>query len=337
MKTISFGTCLCLLLLPLVPRAGAQPLFGDDGIVVSGVLEADGASTNGLIVILSSPAASDQRTETDSTGAFHFFSVPSGEYHLSVNTHVGDVLHREFVSLRLPQVYLTVRLPNQIPRSAPASLGTVSLAQLQHKIPSNARKEYQKGMKAADKGDSAGAIRYLERAIELDPKFVEGLNNLGVQHLRAGDNETARSYFQSAVDFDPGAPEPHANLARALTGLHRFPEAEAIARKAVRLAGTRSVPHFYLALALLGQEKDTVEALHHLQVAKAEIPNARLAIAMVLENSGDKTGAKEELRAFLQAASPRARKVALEQLSDLWEAVGEPLDGVTAQGPSTNQ
>ena len=332
MKSIYHGACLCLLLLGSLPIcAGAQSGSDEAGFLLTGVVETGGASTYGLVVVLSSHASLDRRADVDLGGEFRFFGVPSGEYELYV-TSVGDVvLHREYLSLHSQADHVSIRLPATNLGVNRGSTATVSRAKLLHSVPSNARKEFDKGMKAAKAKHSAEAIGHLSKAIELDPGFVDAYNNLGAQHIYANANDTARSYFQRAIELDPGAPEAHVNLALALLRLERYPEAESVARVAVRLAGNDPVPHYYLGIALLKQNTKRSEALDALQRVCDRIPHARVATALISARTGDMERAKNELRAYLKEGAPEFRQMAEQWLAILQEPARGKQRGMTDQ------
>jgi tetratricopeptide (TPR) repeat protein len=310
---MSYILCLSLVLVSLAPYAEAQVDSRKDRISVSGQVET-AASYDGLIVVLSSGTEIDHRADVRSSGDFDFGDVPSGHYELKVTTLYGAVIHREYISLDLMTNRISVRLPQkQVER--PAS-GTVSAAELRHKVPSKARKEFEKGVEAARKNDSAAAIGHLTKATELDPEFAEAHNNLGVQHLKCEGYEPAVAEFQKAVELDPGARAPLVNLAATLLSMERYAEAETAARKAIRLDAS-GFSRYFLGLALLQQQKNTSEALDNLQRASETVPRARLAIAEVVEKRGDIERAKKELRAYLNSAGPKDRQSAETWLAEL--------------------
>lgn len=330
MKSIYSGACFCLLLAGLPVCTNAQSGSDNARVFLTGNVGTGDASTFGLTVVLSSHASIERRADIDVSGEFQFFGIATGDYDLYVTTVGGTVLYHDFVSLREQTNRISIHLPATSP-GVNHSASTVSRARLSHKVPSNARKEFEKGMKAAKKRNSTEAIEHLARSIQLDPKFVDAYNNLGAQYLEGKADETARSYFQRAVELDPGAPEAHANLALALLKLGRYLEAEAVARVAVRLAGNDPLSHYYLGIALLSQPKNPSEALGALERACDSIPRARLAIAYLSERSGDKERAKRELLAYLRAKTPEHQKVAEQWLAQLEQAATDGHPGATDQ------
>jgi tetratricopeptide (TPR) repeat protein len=312
--TMSYILCLSLVLVSLAPCAEAQ-FDSRNSVSVSGEVETAGASTAGLVIVLSWGGELDRRADVRSGGDFDFWDVPSGHYELKVATLHGQVIHSEYVSLNSMTNRISVRLPQE-KVERPAS-GTVSAAKLRHKVPSKARKEFEKGVEAARKNDSAAAIGHLTRATELDPDFMEAHNNLGAQHLKCEGYEPALAAFQKAVELDPGARAPLVNLAATLLTMERSAEAETAARKAIRLDASSGTSRYLLGLALLQQQKNTSEALDNLQRASETVPRARLAIAEVMEKRGDVERAKKELRAYVNSAKPKDRQSVENWLAEL--------------------
>jgi len=318
---MSYILCLSLVLISVAPCAKAQfdlhnnPALGrgsaetgwrGDVVSVSGEVETASAPGDSLVVVLTSGFEMERRADVRSGGDFQFGDVPYGDYELKVTTVYGQVIHREYVSVNSMTNHISVRLSRQ--RVERPGSGTVSAARLRHKIPSKARKEFEKGVEAARKDDSAAAIGHLTRATELDPDFMEAHNSLGIQHLKCDGYEPALAQFQKAIELDPGARAPVANLAATLLALGRSAEAETAARKAVRLDASNGISSYFLGLALLQQQKNTSEALDSLERASETFPRARLVIAGVVEKRGDVERAKKELRAYLNSAKPKDRQ-----------------------------
>lgn len=65
-------------------------------------------------------------------------------------------------------------------------------------------------------GDDDRAAATYRAVLEVYPKFALPMNNLGVMSWHHGDRSTAMRYFERAVEVDPRATEPRTNLAAAL-------------------------------------------------------------------------------------------------------------------------
>jgi Flp pilus assembly protein TadD len=124
------------------------------------------------------------------------------------------------------------------------------------------------------KRELVAAEQAFRRAVEVDPKFSEGWNNLGALYLdqkRFGDAipvlETA------AADVFYQTPERAlTNLGWALYNVGRTSEAEKRYREALEMAGDFPLAHKHLAV-LLQARGDHEEALQHLDLALLALPN----------------------------------------------------------------
>jgi len=180
---------------------------------------------------------------------------------------------------------------------------TVSLARLLHKVPSRARREFDKALAAGHKGDSHAAIAHLENAIGIDPAFLEAYNNLGVRQLRANRFEQAIAQFQWALSLDGTAAPVYLNLGVALLSADHYPEAEKTARQGLKYDSTSNCLRFLLGVALDAQRRDPREALENLEAAAREFPGARLVAARALARDGKPGRAAIELKKYLRSGS----------------------------------
>ena len=80
-----------------------------------------------------------------------------------------------------------------LPRaSTPAGRWTVSLTQLAHNVPSKAQKEYDRATVELAKEHIVVSVLRLERAVEMDPEFVEAYNRLYELSLGEGRHVSAK-------------------------------------------------------------------------------------------------------------------------------------------------
>jgi Tfp pilus assembly protein PilF len=195
------------------------------------------------------------------------------------------------------------RQPAPRPPGAPiASASFISAHDLA--VPPKAAKEFQRSLRSLQSRDFQSAAGHLEKAIEIDPSFVQARNNLGATYLGLQEYEKAAEQFQKAIDLDSKIAEPHGNLALALLLLHRFPEAETAARSALAIGPQRSSVRYTLGRILAMEGSGSTEAAEILHSSIPEYPEARLALANVLLVQGAKTEAAEQLRTYLQNPEP---------------------------------
>ena len=120
------------------------------------------------------------------------------------------------------------------------------------------------------------------------------------------------------IALNPNLDAPHNNLSSVFFSLQRFPEAEESARYALELNPQRNASRYDLGLALAAQQHYTLEkAVEALREASIEIPQARLALALVLSRRGLADQAAAELREYLKAPDPAKKQAVQEWLSEL--------------------
>ena len=84
-----------------------------------------------------------------------------------------------------------------------------------------------------NRGEFAGALQSLDRALTLAPANPEILNHRGRLHLLLQDHDAARADFQAALQTDPDHVLANAGLARCFFDQVSYPEAEIHARRAL--------------------------------------------------------------------------------------------------------
>jgi protein O-mannosyl-transferase len=74
-------------------------------------------------------------------------------------------------------------------------------------------------------GNPQQAKKHLTRALEINPRSPEALNDLGKILMDEGNYREAIAHFSNAINLDPNSPEAHNNLALTLMRVDRLPEA----------------------------------------------------------------------------------------------------------------
>ena len=90
---------------------------------------------------------------------------------------------------------------------APSPWGATQAEQCKHPEPppiaSKAQRDIERGLRAAESGDDAGAKREFESALSRDSKAYAALHNLGVLADRSGDETGALREYKRALDVLP--------------------------------------------------------------------------------------------------------------------------------------
>lgn len=202
--------------------------------------------------------------------------------------------------------------PVMKPRTA-----SVSYHQLTHEVPAKARKAYQTAERSKANGDLAKAIIYYQKALALDPQYIEAWNNLGSAQILAGDFKTAEVNFEKAYALDPTAHPVLTNLAFLLLRRNRPAEAESFARRAVKANPLAPRGLYVLGISLAGQGKQTDEAIRLLEQSRGTVGRAHFALAPLLAQSNRLHDAADHLKKYLALPSAPDRDVAQDWLTQV--------------------
>ncbi|MGI9069067.1 MAG: tetratricopeptide repeat protein [Pyrinomonadaceae bacterium] len=261
--------------------------------------------------------SSDGRVETlftDSKGKFQLTGDLNRdrEYSISIDGD-GRTFGTTTASLRLLRAnvtYLPVFLrPYEGTRRQPN--GVIDIAALESEVPAQARSRYAEAMRLIGEGRADEAISALKRTIEIYPRYLRALNDLGVLYLKLDRLEEAESTLRQAIKLDkrfqfarlnlgvvvnhqgkyveateilqplykesPAIPGLRLALADALIGSNRLVDAKRILREKnanEKLGDAAQVEVHYKLGAVLSREGSYEEAIIELQKAVSLDPNA---------------------------------------------------------------
>ena len=162
---------------------------------------------------------------------------------------------------------------------------------------------FDKGSQMLDKGDAAGSIAYLERAIAEYPEHYKAYYDLGVAQFRLAHLAEAEEAFQKAIDLTKGnfAP-PQFGLGAILCQKADFTQAEALLQRAVDLDPGSAVGKYYLGWAQFGLNR-LIQAERSLEQALLRNNNfaeAYLLLVRIHLRQHNLPGAAKDLDAYLK-------------------------------------
>ncbi len=173
------------------------------------------------------------------------------------------------------------------------------------KAPELARKAYGKGVNAMTDEKWAAAQKNFEKAVEIYPDYAQAWSDLGEVLRKQSKPTEARTAWEKAVQADPKYIKPYIQLTM-LDLAEKHPEdAVAIAGKAVAM-NPLEFPELYFYYAVANY------SLKHFDLAEAnarrateldsahEIPRAEVLLATVLIAKGDRSGALQHFRKYLE-------------------------------------
>jgi serine/threonine-protein kinase len=144
-------------------------------------------------------------------------------------------------------------------------------------------------------GDRVGAIKAYERAIELDPRRIATLNNLGVVLHKSKDFEKAIALYQRAIALDSRVAMLHNNLGNALMDKGQLNEAIDALKKAINIDPKLAKAHSNLASALTNALKyqEAIAACKQAIALDPEFAPAHVNLGFILARQGNHQGALE--------------------------------------------
>jgi tetratricopeptide (TPR) repeat protein len=178
------------------------------------------------------------------------------------------------------------------------------------KAPEPAQKAFGKGVAAMTDRKWSAAQKDFEHAVEIYPEYAAAWSDLGEVLLQQSNQTGARSAWERAIQADPTYIKPYVQAARLALQEGRNEEAALTAERAVAMnpvefpsiyffsaAANYNLKHFDVA------EKSALRAID--LDPNHEIPRAHLLLGSVLALKGDRTGALQHMRKYLEL-SPHA-------------------------------
>jgi tetratricopeptide (TPR) repeat protein len=177
--------------------------------------------------------------------------------------------------------------------------------------PEPARKAYGKGVNAMTDEKWAAAQKNFEKAVELDPDYASAWSDLGEVLKKQSKPEEARAAWEKAVQADPKYIKPYIQLTMLDLEEKRPEDAIAIGGRAVAMNPLEFPQlYFYYAAAnfnLKHYDAAETNARRATELDNAhEIPRSELLLATVLTAKGDRAGALQHFRKYLEIV-PKAQ------------------------------
>ena len=85
-------------------------------------------------------------------------------------------------------------------------------------------------------GQLEKAIKFFEKAIEINPKYIEAEVNLGALFYNTGDHEKAKNHYEKAIQINPNSVLAHSNISNIyIARLDNFEKAINASKKALKI------------------------------------------------------------------------------------------------------
>jgi superkiller protein 3 len=178
------------------------------------------------------------------------------------------------------------------------------------KAPEAAQKAFGKGVVAMTDRKWAVAQKNFERAVEIYPEYAAAWSDLGEVLKEQSHPNEARDAWEHALTADPKYVKPYIQLARLDLEEHRMEDAAGVAERAIAMNPIEFPSiFFYDAAANFNLKRyDVSEKSARRAIdldGNRQMPRAEYLLGAVLAVKGDRSGALEHLRKYLQL-SPKA-------------------------------
>ena len=155
---------------------------------------------------------------------------------------------------------------------------TISARPATHEAVPAARKVAQKADRLAKKGRHADAVMEYRNALAIDPQYYEAENNLALELAASGDETGAEKTLRGLTQSVPEHTLAFTNLATLLLREHRYSEAEAVARQALKQHQFSFKSNYLLGAALVDQGRWSDEAREKLEYAQVKYAEAKVLL-----------------------------------------------------------
>jgi Flp pilus assembly protein TadD len=257
---------------------------------------------------------------TNQQGRFEFPNLAPGQYILEVEADRNprfEVVTERITVQRNSPTFVTVYLKEKQSERRAVSDKTVSVAMLDQKVPSAAKREFEKAAHLAGEGKLNESIEALRRALTLYPDYLMAHNDLGAQLMEQGRLDEAREQLLAAVKIDPNAFNAQLNLGIVLVRQNKFAEALLALDKALTLGSSAPAAHLYAGMACVGlndMERGEKELNAAYDLGGAAYAVALVHLGRLYVQKGDREMALKSFQSYLRESPDGANAAQVQKM-----------------------
>ena len=296
-----------------IPAAAAAAFVtspSQGGFTVLGTVSlADGKPAPRVKVKLSSMRGLNVEVQTDDQGRYQFFNIPGGRYQLTAFNPVDPTYRSEATEADTSRtsgnrliVHLSMRLP---PEAKPAAgPGVVSVAEATQRVPKEAKKAYEQGLKQKADKQLDRAIESFGRSVQLFPDYFQAFTGRGEAYVAQNRGAEAAADFERALQINGEYGPALRGAGYCRLEKQQFAEAAAYLDRAVMVGPDDVDAHLFLGIANLSLDRrePAGQALRRALKLDAErAVTARVYLADLYARERRYGEAAEELRLYLKA------------------------------------
>jgi Tfp pilus assembly protein PilF len=310
---------LASFLFLLIPASTLRAQQGGIGSIVGELHMSRGDFTGRVFVELQLRTATMTSAYSDDEGKFVFYGLASNPYHVVIRDErfvpvdQTVVLDTSISTTAVAQINLTLREPAKKDPGPKRESGSnpylIDPAEYQRHFPKKAVQEYEKGLKASNRGDSPEGARHFQKAIDLAPTFYPALNELGRTYLAKSDFKAAQQQFEEVIRLSPNDAVAHVNLGNVFLLTRQFDDAFAQVQEGLRRDPNSAVGQFVLGSVYQKMHKpeESERALREALRLDPKMATVHLELVNLYLSQSKKPEAMNELKDFLKQAPDDAR------------------------------
>jgi tetratricopeptide (TPR) repeat protein len=273
-------------------------------------------------VILETRGTRAGATYTDNEGKFSFSIPLPNVYYVVVNDPDFEPVRQSYEIRELSGFnnFIQITLnPKQHDSARPAA-GTnpflVNAQEYSKHFGKDAMKEFEKGNKARQQGETDDAIRHFDKAVAIAPTFYEARNSLGLMYLAKMDFPNAEKQFSEVLKINPSDDQAYFNLGNAYLLSGHFPEAEQAVKGGLERRPDSAFGELLLGMiySRTGDKQRAEQLLRQSLETDSTMSKARLELVNLYLKENRRQDAITELKAFLKSSptdpfAPKAQQV----------------------------
>lgn len=263
---------------------------------------------------------------TDRTGKFAFSGLNPDQYIVTAHAP-GFKEAQQTIDLQTSTSgYAMLQLVSS--ESNTSSEAAVTGPPVDASVPAEARKEFEKGLVALlEKKDLKKGLSHLEKAVKIDPNFLEAQLLLGTGYMDAQAWDKAERTLRRALEINPKTTEALLALGEVYQRQGKLAEAEQSLIEGLKLNDNAWQGHLALGKTYWAMG-DANKAAPHARRAlelRPDAPPVHLLMGNVLLRQRDATGALVEFETYLKqdpngSFAPQTR----EMVKKIRQALGLP-------------
>ncbi|HEX7317299.1 MAG TPA: tetratricopeptide repeat protein [Pyrinomonadaceae bacterium] len=289
----------------------------------------EGGAAGQTIVTLISQGGVPRQTYTTEQGRFEFQEIPEGDYVLSAKSLTDPKLSAEGVEADTHLTAtgnLTINLVlrrDVLARNVPKKAEAVSVAEVEQKVPKQARQAFKEALKHREENRNDKAVESLSRAVELFPEYFQALAERGDLLVVGGKLAEAADDFARALKVNPRYGPALRGAGYCKLEKREFEEAARYLEQATTARPDDANAYLLLGIAYLEldrREQAESALVKALSFNTRRELRAHIHLGNLYARAGRYGEAADELRKYLDANPSDPDAAALKEVEAKWRA-----------------